>query len=43
MTKVSEKEFAEIIKRVAQPVKSLEKKTSRDNGGNRTDKRTRQR
>ena len=43
MGKLSKKEFAEIIKRAAQPLKSLEKKASQDNGGNRTDKRTRQR
>ena len=43
MTRVSKKEFAEIIKRAAQPLKSLEKKASRDSGANRNGKRTHQR
>jgi len=39
----SKKEFAEIIKRASQPLKSSEKKESRDNGADRNDKRTHQR
>ena len=43
MKTVSKKQFADIIKRASQPLKSSEKKGNRDNGGDHTDKQTRQR